>query len=121
MTDQSLELKRQAEKLLSNARRGTLNVRGKNYTGISLKDSIEVIAELLANEGGEQFGNGYIIMHQGKPWRNLLFTDVNQARNYIVMQMSKRKFKEIRPNVLSCTRYGSTFEIIELQAKTTNK
>jgi hypothetical protein len=55
-----------------------------------------------------------IIMFQKKPLKNILFQSIEEARNYIKMQNSSRTFKEIKENVFVCSRYGTVYEIIEL-------
>jgi len=57
----------------------------------------------------------FVIMFQKKPLKNLVFQKEEEARNYIKMQNPKRNFKEPKENVFVCSRYGSTFEIVELQ------
>ena len=59
-------------------------------------------------------GSAFAIMFQKKPLKNILFQNIEEARNYIKMQNPKRKFKEPKENVFVCSRYGTTFEIIEL-------
>ena len=59
-------------------------------------------------------GSAWCIIHQNKPLKNILFKSDKEARNYIKMQNSKRKFKEPNENVFVCLRYGTTFRIVEL-------
>lgn len=59
-------------------------------------------------------GSAFVIMFQKKPLKNILFQSDKEARNYIKMQNPKRKFKEPKENVFVCSRYGTTFEIVEL-------
>lgn len=56
-----------------------------------------------------------VILHQGKILKNLYFESLQVARNYLKMNYYNRKFKEPEENVFVCTRFGSTFKIIELQ------
>ena len=59
-------------------------------------------------------GSAFVIMFQKKPLKNILFQSDKEARNYIKMQNPKRTFKEPKKNVFVCSRYGTTFEIVEL-------
>ena len=59
-------------------------------------------------------GSAFVIMFQKKPLKNILFQSDKEARNYIKMQNPKRTFKEPKENVFVCSRYGTTFEIVEL-------
>jgi hypothetical protein len=59
-------------------------------------------------------GSAFVIMYQKKPLKNILFPSCDEARNYIKMQHPKRTFKEPKENVFVCSRYGTTFEIVEL-------
>lgn len=65
----------------------------------------------------EGIGSVFVIMHQKKPLKNILFKTVKEARNYIKMQNPKRKFKEPKENVFICSRYGTTFEIVGLNLR----
>jgi len=56
-----------------------------------------------------------IILHQGKVLNNLLFNSIKEARNWIKMTFSKRRFKEPKENVFVDSRYGTTFKIIILK------
>lgn len=59
-------------------------------------------------------GSAFVIMFQKKPLKNILFKSDKEARNYIKMENPKRTFREIKENVFVCSRYGTTFEIVEL-------
>lgn len=59
-------------------------------------------------------GSAFVIIFQKKPLKNILFQSDKEARNYIKMHNPKRTFKEPKENVFVCSRYGTTFEIIEL-------
>ena len=59
-------------------------------------------------------GSSWTIMHKQKPLKNILFKTPEEARNYVKMNNPKRKFLEPFKNVFVCSRYGTRFEIIEL-------
>jgi hypothetical protein len=56
----------------------------------------------------------YIIMHAQKVLNNIFFTSEKKARNYIMMQNPKRRFKEFPDNIFTDKNYGATFKIIKL-------
>lgn len=59
-------------------------------------------------------GSAFVIMYQKKPLKNILFQNCDLARNYIKMQNPTRTFNEPEENVFVCSRYGTTFQIVEL-------
>lgn len=59
----------------------------------------------------------FLILHQGKVYKNRFFTNYERTRNFIVMEYPKRKFKEVEDDVFVCSRYGTTLKIIELNAR----
>lgn len=101
---------------------------GKHWPDIEMAMTEDCFIEVLRQigEGKQQSdpektailphisGSAFVIMFQKKPLKNILFQSDKEARNYIKMQNPKRKFKEPKENVFVCSRYGTTFEIIEL-------
>jgi hypothetical protein len=56
-----------------------------------------------------------IILHKGKVMDNLLHNDILIARNYIRFKYYNRKFNEPERNKFVCSKYGTTFTIVELK------
>ncbi len=56
----------------------------------------------------------FIILHQGNPLDSRIFKEESEARNYIKMRNTRRRFKELERNIFICKQYGSKFEIIRL-------
>jgi hypothetical protein len=59
----------------------------------------------------------WIILHQGKPLNDFLFTSDLEARNYVKMTYPKRRFIEPKDNIFIDKNYGAKFEIINLKSR----
>ena len=57
----------------------------------------------------------FVIMHKGSVNKNVFFSSVEQARNWIGFNYPKRRFKEPEENVFVCSNYGTTFKIVEIR------
>jgi hypothetical protein len=56
----------------------------------------------------------FIIMHKKVVFNEVFFTSAEEARNYIVFNYPKRKFKRPNENTFICANYGTTFNIEEI-------
>ena len=65
----------------------------------------------LANVSSRAF----VIMHKGAVNKNIFFSNIEQARNWITFNYPKRRFKEPHENVFVCSNYGTKFEIVEIR------
>ena len=61
-----------------------------------------------------KYNEHWIIIHKGMPFMNKIFNSDKQARNWIKMEYSTRRFKEPEENIFVCKQYGTTFKIIQL-------
>jgi hypothetical protein len=59
--------------------------------------------------------SAFVIMHKGAVNKNIFFSNVEQARNWIKFNYPKRRFKEPEENVFVCSNYGTTFKIVEIR------
>ena len=59
--------------------------------------------------------SAFVIMHKGAVNKNIFFSSIEQARNWIKFNYPKRRFKEPRENVFVCSNYGTTFKIVEIR------
>ena len=59
--------------------------------------------------------SAFVIMHKGAVNKNIFFSNVEQARNWIKFNYPKRRFKEPQENVFVCSNYGTTFKIVEIR------
>ena len=59
--------------------------------------------------------SAFVIMHKGAVNKNIFFSNVEHARNWIKFNYPKRRFKEPQENVFVCLNYGTTFKIVEIR------
>ena len=59
--------------------------------------------------------SAFVIMHKGAVNKNIFFSNIEQARNWITFNYPKRRFKEQHENVFVCSNYGTKFEIVEIR------
>ena len=59
--------------------------------------------------------SAFVIMHKGAVYKNIFFSGVEQARNWIKFNYPKRRFKEPQENVFVCSNYGTKFEVVEIK------
>ena len=59
--------------------------------------------------------SAFVIMHKGAVNKNIFFSNIEQARNWIKFNYPKRRFKEPRENVFVCSKYGTKLEIVEIR------
>jgi hypothetical protein len=56
----------------------------------------------------------FIIMHKKVVYKDIFFVSAEEARNYIVFNYPKRRFKRPNENTFICAKYGTIFNIEEI-------
>jgi hypothetical protein len=95
----------------------SINHKSKSVNGIAVFGGISVSEEHGKDceyFSSKEMQSVFIIMHKKVVYKGVFFTSAEEARNYILFNYPKRRFKRPNENTFICANYGTTFNIEEI-------